>query len=442
MADQNVRGRFIWHELETPESERAHEFYSEVLGWKKQAFEQDPSYSMFAATTGPLGGSVALRYDRPGWLPYIGTDDIERTVDEAERLGASLLQDVTPIPNGSEYAILADPHGARFAVYASGGEPEPERAAPERGEFSWHELATEDFRASFDFYSRLFGWESISEHDMGPSGVYLIFGRDGRSLGGMFNKGDAGRQGDAYWLGYVRVADVNEAANAVKARGGTVDAGPMEVPGGDWIAQCVDPHGALFAVQATAEDMRSRGGMADRESGSASAPEESVEGIPSSIASSPNEAYSDDVPSNDAAFAQASPKRASSKKASSTKASSKKASAKKPSAKKASAKKASATKVDTNGSQTAAATQTSEQASGRKKAAKKAANKKTAKKAGAKKSAKKKASKKKTSKKKTVTKKTAKKAGAKKASKKKARTTKKAGAKKAPGKKASKKTSK
>jgi len=29
--------------------------------------------------------------------------------------------------------------------------------------------------------------------------------------------------------------------------------GPMEVPGGDMIAQCMDPQGAMFAVHHTAQ---------------------------------------------------------------------------------------------------------------------------------------------------------------------------------------------
>jgi predicted enzyme related to lactoylglutathione lyase len=34
----------------------------------------------------------------------------------------------------------------------------------------------------------------------------------------------------------------------VKAGGGQVLNGPMEVPGGDWIVQALDPQGAMFAV--------------------------------------------------------------------------------------------------------------------------------------------------------------------------------------------------
>jgi predicted enzyme related to lactoylglutathione lyase len=41
---------------------------------------------------------------------------------------------------------------------------------------------------------------------------------------------------------------VNRVAALVKQHGGTVLNGPMEVPGGDWIAQCLDPQGAAFAI--------------------------------------------------------------------------------------------------------------------------------------------------------------------------------------------------
>jgi predicted enzyme related to lactoylglutathione lyase len=41
---------------------------------------------------------------------------------------------------------------------------------------------------------------------------------------------------------------VQRAVAAVRAGGGHVLNGPMEVPGGDRIAQCLDPQGAAFAV--------------------------------------------------------------------------------------------------------------------------------------------------------------------------------------------------
>jgi predicted enzyme related to lactoylglutathione lyase len=47
------------------------------------------------------------------------------------------------------------------------------------------------------------------------------------------------------------VPDVAAAVERVKEAGGQLLVGPMEVPGGDIIAQCMDPQGGVFAVHAT-----------------------------------------------------------------------------------------------------------------------------------------------------------------------------------------------
>ena len=63
MADATVRGRFVWHDLLTPNSAGAHEFYRKALGWETQAWDQDRSYLMFAGPNGPIGGTVETRAD-------------------------------------------------------------------------------------------------------------------------------------------------------------------------------------------------------------------------------------------------------------------------------------------------------------------------------------------------------------------------------------------
>ena len=35
----------------------------------------------------------------------------------------------------------------------------------------------------------------------------------------------------------------------MKTGGGKIFDGPIEVPGGSWIARCIDPQGAIFALQ-------------------------------------------------------------------------------------------------------------------------------------------------------------------------------------------------
>ena len=90
MADNTVRGRFVWHELMTPDPSGAHAFYSKVVGWKTQPWEHDPSYQMFASASGPLGGTVAQAAGAPHWLHYIGTPDIDATVATAKSRGGTV----------------------------------------------------------------------------------------------------------------------------------------------------------------------------------------------------------------------------------------------------------------------------------------------------------------------------------------------------------------
>jgi predicted enzyme related to lactoylglutathione lyase len=247
MADNTVRGRFVWHELMTPDTSGAHAFYGKVVGWKTQPWEHDPSYQMFAAGGNPLGGSVAQATGAPQWLHYVGTPDIDATVQQAKSRGGSVTKEITAMPSGGKYAVLADPQGAAFGVYYHPMDVGKEAAA-KRGEFSWHELATSDWRAAIDFYSAVFGWEKMAEHDMGEGmGKYVLFGSNGVQRGGMFNK-TAEMPGGPGWLGYVRVKDVNDAVKRVKGARGTLVNGPMEVPGGDWIATGMDPQGAMFSV--------------------------------------------------------------------------------------------------------------------------------------------------------------------------------------------------
>lgn len=249
MADQSVRGQFVWHELKTPDANAAHAFYAKAIGWKSQPWEEDPSYLMFAARRGPIGATSA-HAPHPGtaphWLPYIGTGDIEKTVKQAQEKGGSVVKSIDSLSSGSRYAVLTDPSGAIFGVYES-AEDYGTITPPQDGEHSWHELMTGDYRAAFDFYSSLFGWQKMDEHDMGEHGTYIIWGLDGRRMGGMFKSTQGAPNG---WLGYVHVKDVHQTARKVKSAGGQVVNGPMEVPGGDWVVQVVDPQGAMFAAHA------------------------------------------------------------------------------------------------------------------------------------------------------------------------------------------------
>jgi predicted enzyme related to lactoylglutathione lyase len=253
MSDVTVRGRFLWHELATTDTHSAMGFFTKVAGWKTQPMEGDPSYTLFTSgARQPVAGVMLLPEAAkamgapPHWLTYMGTPDVDGTTKQAESLGAKILKAPADIPNVGRFAVLMDPQGAVFALYT------PKQASPEGapavGDFSWHELATRDWRAALTFYQRLFGWEETSSMDMGPEmGTYQMYGRKGQTLGGMFNKSKQ-MPGPAAWLPYIRVADARKTAAKATSLGGKLINGPMQVPGGDWIAQAMDLQGAVFAV--------------------------------------------------------------------------------------------------------------------------------------------------------------------------------------------------
>jgi predicted enzyme related to lactoylglutathione lyase len=243
------RGAFAWYDLMTTDPKKAEGFYTRVLGWGTQPFEGMP-YTMWTANGAPIGGvgEVQPPGTPPHWLAYIAVPDTDAAVKQVEALGGTTHVPGTDIPNVGRFAVVADPQGAVFSRYtARDGNPGPSDAEPQIGEFSWHELATSDYAKGFAFYQTMFGWDKIAEHDMGPLGIYLTFGRKGRELGGMFTLGPDMPM-PPNWLQYVRVDSAHAAADRVTANGGQVLNGPMEVPGGDWITQCMDPQGAAFAV--------------------------------------------------------------------------------------------------------------------------------------------------------------------------------------------------
>jgi len=254
MPEESARGSFVWYDFMTPDPEAAKAFYTGVMGWGTQVWENSGmSYTMWSVGETPIGGIMKMPEEavaggaRPSWLAYVAVPDVDATTSRAQELGGNVMVPPTDIPTVGRFSIIADPQGATMAPFtpATAG-PEPPEPPPVGG-FSWHELATPEPEAVFDFYADLFGWQKTSAMDMGPMGVYQLFGRGGAPLGGIYRQPET-MTGPPAWLHYARVADVNAATDAVRQHGGKVINGPMEVPGGDWITMVLDPQGGPFAV--------------------------------------------------------------------------------------------------------------------------------------------------------------------------------------------------
>ena len=195
-------------------------------------------------------------------MMYVGTPNVDDTAVRIAQLGGRVLKQPEDIPNTGRFAVVQDPFGATFGIYTP-NKPGPAREKPGLGDFSWFELYTPNPDGAWNFYRSLFGWEKTSAMDMGAMGVYQMFGRGGGIPNGGIMKPPPGAP--AAWMPYALVQDAKAAAAAATANGAKIVNGPMEVPGGDWIAQGMDPQGAMFSVHSLNPSRHREGGGAREE---------------------------------------------------------------------------------------------------------------------------------------------------------------------------------
>ncbi|WP_366654544.1 VOC family protein [Fodinicurvata sp. EGI_FJ10296] len=254
----SMHGRFVWRELMTNNMAAAEKFYCDLIGWKaKDASMPDGDYTLFTAGDTEIAGMMPLTTEardhgaRPGWIGYIAVDDVDACADRIAGTGGQVHVKPRDIPSVGRFAVVADPHGAVFSLLKPVSETDqgaPDAMLP--GYPGWNELCADDLNQAFDYYSNLFGWTKADAVDMGEMGPYQLFAASddagGQSLGGMMKRPEAVPA--AFWQYYFIVDGIEAAAERAKSGGGTVIAGPHEVPGGSWIIHVLDPEGSVVGL--------------------------------------------------------------------------------------------------------------------------------------------------------------------------------------------------
>ncbi len=94
-----------------PDAAALQKYYSDLFGWKVDA-DNPMGYGMVSADEGGIAGGIAGTTDgSPRVTFYVMTDDLQATLDSAERLGdKTVLPPMTP-PGGPSIAMFADPQG-------------------------------------------------------------------------------------------------------------------------------------------------------------------------------------------------------------------------------------------------------------------------------------------------------------------------------------------
>lgn len=271
-ATHPQHGDFIWYELLTSDADAAQDFYSKVVGWRIRSAGMGGGmdYRLLSAREtqaiglggeDDVGGLMKLPEDaaaggaKPGWLGYIGVEDVDAAAAGIKDAGGAMHMGPDDIPNVGRFAMVADPQGAAFYIMRGNGNGNGKSEAFKPmadGHCGWNELITSDQAAALDFYINQFGWEKGDAIPMGEAGDYRFINHHGEMIGAIMNRmegsGSAGCDQPPMWNYYFRVPSIVGAVDTIRAEGGTITFGPQEVPGGDFVINALDPQGAAFGL--------------------------------------------------------------------------------------------------------------------------------------------------------------------------------------------------
>lgn len=239
---------FVWYELMTPDKAASEAFYAAVVGWTMVDSGMG-GYTLGKVGDRPTIGIMQISDQcapgtRPGWVGYVGVDDVPAEIARIEAKGGTCVFGPMTVEGVGPFAMVVDPQGAALGLFAPEFDTTPlPMMSP--ASIGWHELYTTDAEAGFAFHSEIFGWTKDVAYPMPPFGEYQLFATDRGPIGGMMKN----PRGDGAFWGYVFAVDDIDAAQArLEAAGGTVVNGPMEVPGGAFVIQAIDPQGVFFSL--------------------------------------------------------------------------------------------------------------------------------------------------------------------------------------------------
>ncbi len=105
----------VWFEVLGKDGAQLHGFYRELFGWKINA-DNPMKYGMVEAEKslgipGGVGEPMGEKTPHPGVTFYVSTEDITRSLAQAEALGGKVLLPRTQLPGGTILGFFADPAG-------------------------------------------------------------------------------------------------------------------------------------------------------------------------------------------------------------------------------------------------------------------------------------------------------------------------------------------
>lgn len=242
-SGQTYPGKFIWHDLLTPDPLSAGEFYEKLFGWQ---IEYQGHYAVVRNGDKLIAGILQVEPadgdTREGvWLPTASVDDVDAATSLVKANGGRVLKGPLDMEQRGRAILISDPQRADLVLLsAKGGDPADGKAAI--GDWLWDELWTNDPDNIKEFYASVLGYDEMLSGD-----GYDVFKHKGKWRAGLRHVEDDIKH--LLWVPVVRVADPEATSQRVTELGGVVWITPDEAPSKGDTALIGDPTGALLLIQ-------------------------------------------------------------------------------------------------------------------------------------------------------------------------------------------------
>ncbi|MFA9421560.1 MAG: VOC family protein [Gammaproteobacteria bacterium] len=236
-------GKFIWHDLVTPDVLSAGKFYEQLFGWQIDYQEQ---YAVVRNGNKLIAGILQVEpaggHERDAvWIPSVSVADIDAAAELVIANGGMILKGPADMEKRGRAVLVSDPQRSELVLLnAKGGDPADSKA--EFGDWLWDEIWTDDAEITEAFYATVVGYDEMVSGD-----AYDVFIYQGKWRAGMRHLQD--KRDHMLWVPVVRVADPGATARRVKELGGVVWITPDEAPRKGNTALIGDPTGALVLIQ-------------------------------------------------------------------------------------------------------------------------------------------------------------------------------------------------
>ena len=112
---------FVHVELATTDPDKAKSFYQALFDWKLNEMDMGGGMSYTLIDVGEGTGGGMMKHPMPGepsvWLAYVNVADVAAATATAKSLGATIVREVTEVPNAGSFSIIVDPTGAMLGLW-------------------------------------------------------------------------------------------------------------------------------------------------------------------------------------------------------------------------------------------------------------------------------------------------------------------------------------